>query len=115
MVISIFFSFNPMLSSLTLKNTKKVTKWLLNEISSEKIKPFNTNLELTMSNLANGRVILKFSNSVLVQKSSFSLHSNFILNLYIVYEPNNWPRNCKNNFTLKNCLFVTVKLVKNAV
>ena len=68
-----------------------------------------------MSNLANGRVILKFNNFALVQKSSPSLCSNFILNLCIVYELNNWPRNPTNSFSLKNCLFGTVKLVRNAI
>ena len=67
-----------------------------------------------MPNSINGRVILKFNNSVLVQKSSSSLYSSFILNLYIVYELNNWPRNPTNNFLLRNCLFGTVKLVRNA-
>ena len=41
------------------------------------------------------------------------MYSNFILNLCIVYELNTWPRNPTNNFTLKNCLFGTVKLTKN--
>ena len=59
-------------------------------------------------------VILKFNNSVLVQKSS-SLYSNFILNLYIVYELNNQSCNPSNNFPLKNCLFVPFKLVNNAI
>ena len=68
-----------------------------------------------MSNLANGRVNLKFSNSVLVKKSFSLLYSNFILNLYIVYELNTWPRNPANNFTLKNCLFGTVKLRRNTI
>ena len=68
-----------------------------------------------MSDLANDRVILKFDNSVLEQTSSSSLHSNFFKNLYIVYEINNWPRNPTNNFSLKNCLFGTVKLVRNAI
>ena len=46
-----------MLRSLTLdNNVKKVTAWILTGISSEKIKAFDTNLEPTMSNLANGRV-----------------------------------------------------------
>ena len=31
----------------------------------------------------------------------------------MVYELNTWPRNPTNNFTLKNCLFGTVKLTKN--
>ena len=60
-------------------------------------------------------VNLKFCNSVLVQKSFSSLYSNFILNLYIVCELNNWPGNLTNTFTLKNCLFGTVKLVRNTM
>ena len=68
-----------------------------------------------MSNLANDRVILKFNNSVLVQKNSSSLYSNFILNLYIVHELNNWPHNPANNFPLKNCLFSIVKLVRSEI
>ena len=68
-----------------------------------------------MLNLANVKVLLKFSNCVLVLKSFSSLYSNFILNLYIVYDLNNWPRNPTNNFPLKNCLFVTVKLVRNTI
>ena len=37
-----------------------------------------------MSNLAYGRVILKFNSSVLVPENSSSLYSNFILNLHTV-------------------------------
>ena len=93
------------------------------EYSSKKFKPFDTNPQLALSNLANGRAILKLSNSVLMQKvlphftakSSSSLFSNFILHLYIVYELNNWPHNPTNNFTLKNCLFHTVKLVRSTI
>ena len=60
-----------MLSSLILDGNKRVTNWISNGISSEKIKTFDTNLEPTMSNLANGRVKL----SVLVQNSLSSLYS----------------------------------------
>ena len=67
-----FLVFGPMLSSLILDSNKKVTDWISTGISSEIIKPFDINLEPTMSNLANGKVILKFSNSVLVRKK-FSL------------------------------------------
>ena len=65
-----------------------------------------------MSNLGNGRIILKFNNSVLVQQNYSSLYSNFILNLHIVPEINNWLRNPSNDFIIKNCLFGTVKLRK---
>ena len=68
-----------------------------------------------MSNLANGRVILKFNNSALVQKNSSTLYSNFTLNLYIIYELNKWPRNPTNTFLLKNCFFGTVRLVRNTI
>ena len=51
--------FAPMLSSLVFGSNKKVTTWISTEIPSEKIKPFDTNLEQTMSNLVNGRVKLK--------------------------------------------------------
>ena len=69
-----------------------------------------------MPNLANDRVNLKFNTSILVSaKYSFSLYNNFILNLYIVYELNNWPRNSTNNFPLKDSLFGSVKLVNNAI
>ena len=44
----------------------------------------------------------------------YSLYSNFILNFFIDYELNIWPRNPTNNFTLKNCFFGTVKLTRNA-
>ena len=73
-----------MLSFLILDSNKKVTNWILTGISSKNIKPFDINLEATISNLANGRVNSKFNNFVLVQKSFSSSYSNFILNLYIV-------------------------------
>ena len=105
-----FLVFAPMLSSLVLDSNKKVPNWILTGISSEKIKPFDTNLEPTMSNLANGRVNLKFNNFVLVQKRFFfSVYSNFILNLYIVYELNPGHSYPANNFTLKSCFFDTVE------
>ena len=43
------------------------------------------------------------------------MYSNFILNLYVFYELNTWPRNLANNFTLKFFLFGTIKLVSNTI
>ena len=65
-----------------------------------------------MSNL--GKVNLKFKNSVLVQNIFSSLCATLILSLYIVYELNTWLLNPANSFALKNCLFDTVKLTRNA-
>ena len=78
----------------------------------ENTKWFDTNLELTISYLANGRAIYKF-NSVLVKNNFSSLNSNCISNLYIVCKLNTWLGYQTNNFTLKNCLFGTVKLTRN--
>ena len=66
-----FLIFVPMLSFLILDSNRKVTDSIWTGISYEKIKPFDTGLELTISNLANGRVNLKFSNSVLRRLMQF--------------------------------------------
>ena len=81
-----FLVFASLLSSLISDSNERVTNWILTEISSENFKPFDTNLKPSMSNLASDKLTLKLNNYVLVQKSSSSLYSNLILNLYIVYE-----------------------------
>ena len=76
-----FLAFAPKFISLIVDANEKVTNWISTGILSEKIKLFGTKLEPAMSNLSNGRVILKFHNFALVQKNSSSLYTNFILNL----------------------------------
>ena len=96
-----FLVFTSTLSCLILDSNKKFTNSILNRISSQKNRPFYINLECTMSNLAYGRATFKLNHSVLVQKSTSSLYSNFSVYLYVVYELNNWPRNPSNNFPLE--------------
>ena len=62
------FIFAPMLNSLTSDNNKKVTNWISGGVSPKNVKPFDNNLSPTMTNLANGKAMLKFNNSVSVQK-----------------------------------------------
>ena len=100
--------FSPVFNLQTLDSNKEATNWISTGISLGKIRPFDLTLAPTMPNVANGRVSLKFNNSVLVQQSSFSLCSNFILNLSIVYELINWSHNQNNDFAIKDCLFGTV-------
>ena len=52
-----FLVFAPILSLLVLDSNEKVTNWMSTGISSEKFKSFDTKLEPSMTNLANGRVI----------------------------------------------------------
>ena len=51
-----FLVFVSRLNLLILNSNKKVTNWILTGILLEKIKPFDTNLELIMSNLANSNL-----------------------------------------------------------
>ena len=37
-----------------------------------------------------------------------------IVNVYIVYDLDSWPRNPTNNFKFKNCLFGATNVVKNS-
>ena len=39
--------------------------------------------------------------------------SNIVVNLFIVYELDRWSRDLNTDFTLKDCLFGSVKLTKN--
>ena len=68
MAFKLLLVFAPILSSLTLDSNRKATNWISTGILSNKIKPFDSGFERTMSNLANVRVNLKFNNSVLVQE-----------------------------------------------
>ena len=61
-----FLVFARILSSLILDSHKKVTNCILTRILAEKSKPFDANLELSMPNLGNGRVVSTFSKFVLV-------------------------------------------------
>ena len=71
-----FLVFAPMLSSLTLDSNKKFNNCIYIDWNIIwKIKPFDTNLEPTMSNLANGKRILEFNNSILVKKNSSSSYN----------------------------------------
>ena len=62
----------PMFSSVILDSNKKFTQWISTEAAPKEIKPFESNLEPNMYNLANSRATLKFNNSALVQKRSSS-------------------------------------------
>ena len=68
-----FLVFSSTLTSLTLEHNKNFSNWISTGVLPENIKPFDTNLAPTMTDLANGRGTLKFNNSVLVQKKLSSL------------------------------------------
>ena len=58
------------------------------------------------------RVGIQFNNSILVveQKNYWTK----IVNAYIVYDLDDWPKTHKRNFELKNCLFGVTSIRKNS-
>ena len=108
------------ISEITSKRYVEMTRKFVEILSSTyrrniDVKSTSIRRGVPVGNLGNGRVNLKFNNSVLVRKNFSSFYSNFILKLYIVYKLNTGPCNPANKFTLKNCLFGTVKLVRNTI
>ena len=55
---------------------------------------------------------MQFNNSVLVLEQNN--YTNKVANAYIFYDLGNWPRNSRNNFLLKYCLFGATNTVKNS-
>ena len=41
-------------------------------------------------------------------------HTVKIVNAYIIYDLDTWPKNPTNNFKFKNCLFRATNIVKNS-
>ena len=54
---------------------------------------------------------INFNGKCLINNSQFSKK---VINIYISYTLSTWLRNLITDFTLKNCLFGSVKVTKNA-
>ena len=57
------------------------------------------------------RIGMKFDKDLLAVEQKIYLMK--IVNVYIVYDLDAWPRNPTNNFKFKNCLFGATTIVKN--
>ena len=55
---------------------------------------------------------IKFNKDILAVEQNN--HTTKIVNVYIVYELDAWPRNPTNNFKFKNSLFAATNIVKNS-
>ena len=55
---------------------------------------------------------IKFDKDLLAVEQNNYLRK--IVNVYIVYDLDAWPRNHTNNFEFKNCLFGATSIVKNS-
>ena len=60
--------------------------------------------------LSGYRMRIKFDNSVLaIEQNNYATK---IVNAYVVYDSDDWPKILLNNFKLKNCLFGATNIVK---
>ena len=60
------------------------------------------------------KIRLKFKGNCLKQEDKASFTLDNVVTLFIVCELDRWSRDLNTDFTLKECLFGSVKLTKNA-
>ena len=99
------FFYQPTLNTMKYKNTS--TGYV---ISCKSKGVYNSKLiALNGDFLPNTKYF--FNNTpLLIEKKKYTTK---IVNVYIVYDLDNWPKNPLRNFTLKNCMFGATNLVKN--
>ena len=87
-----------------------VLSWKSKGVFNSKLKPLYTAF-LNSMKLYEYRIGMKFDKDLLaVEQKSYLMK---IVNVYIVYDLDAWPRNPTNNFKFKNCLFGATTIVKN--
>ena len=79
--------------------------------SNSKLKPLYTAFLHSIKS-SEYRIRIKFDKDPLAVKQNNYLIK--IVNVYIVYDLDAWPRNPTNNFKFKNCLFGATSIVKNS-
>ena len=84
-------------------------------MSNEKVtNPYITNKILSPKLLWNkSRLRLRLGGSYLKQEHATRSTPNSVVNLFIAWELNIWSRDLDTDFTLKDCLFGTLKPTKN--
>ena len=85
-----------------------------NRVSEENIKKYKSVREEFCTNFCYHHILLHINfNRGCLTKSTISVPKK-VIKLYISYKLNPQLRNLNTDFTLNNCLFVWVKLTKNA-
>ena len=83
---------------------------------NEKFTPLITSNKCRSPKLVwyNSRIKLKFKGSCIKQEDKTVFTPKNVVNIFIVYDFDTWPRDINTDFTFKNCFFGSVKLTKNA-
>ena len=93
------------------KGTNYVLTLKSNGIYNSKLKSLHTSF-LHSTNVSRYRIVIEVHKDPLAVGQNNYLAE--IINIYIVYDLDAWPRNPKNNFKLINCLFGATDIVKNS-
>ena len=108
------FFCQPKLDTLKLKKDKGtgyVPSWKSKGIFNSKLKSLYT-VFVNSLKLSEYRIGIKFDKDRLAVERNKYLSK--IVNVYIVYDLDAWPRNPINNFKFKNCLSGAANIVKNS-
>ena len=109
-----YLVFQPMYRYFRLMtNTSNILSWKSKGLFNESITPPNTNISPSFDYVGN-KIRIKFNGSCLKQSNKISYTHKNIINIYTVYEINKKDNTIFSDPTLKNCLFGTVTLTKNA-
>ena len=108
-----YLAFQLILRYFTL-NSSWITEWKSKRLCNESLKvvPIANNTLTPSVNYYGEKVKLRFTGSVLQQKTVTYRHKK-VINIYVVYEIDDF-QNVDNYPTLGNALFGAVKLTKNA-
>ena len=108
------FVYEPTIDMFELKKDKctdHVLSWKLKGVFNSKLKPLDIAF-LHSIKLYEYRLRIKFDKDPLAVDQKNYLTK--IVNLYIAYDLDAWPRNPTSNFRFKNCLFRAISIVKNS-
>ena len=108
------YVYQPTLDALELKKDKG-TCYILSWKSKG---VFNSKLKLLYAAFLHSIKLSGYGILIKIDKDPLSVEQNNylrkIVNVYIVYDLDVWPRNPTDNFKFKNCLFGATNIVKNS-
>ena len=107
------FDHQPELDSLELKNTKVLIMVLVGNQNNYIILKLSHYILFSWvaQNFPKNRLGIKFDKGSLALEQNNDLSK--IVNAYIVYDIDTWPRNLTKNIKFKNCLFGATSILKN--
>ena len=110
------FVYRPTLDTLELKKIQGIDYFLVWK-STKGVYTFNLTSYYTTflhsTKISRYGILIKFDNSALVVEENNYVSK--IVNAYIIYDLDDWPKIPLNKFTLNNCLFGPTNIVKNNV